>query len=146
MRTNAVPFLLSLLALLAGCDELGPQPRLSHAAAMRWCGPADGPATVIRLADEPVQSAEPLYPSVSIMILDGVSGIAGRTFSVTGDSAGATYITKPGQYAYASSGSVTITSVDSAKTVSGSASLRFQSRIVETQFTAPWIESLMLCN
>jgi len=146
MRTNAVSFLVSLLALLAGCDQLGPQPRLAHAAAMRWCGPADGPATVIVLADEPVQSVEPLYPSVSIMILDGVSGIAGRTFSVTGDSAGATYIIKPGHNEFASSGSIIITSVDSAKTVSGSASLRFQSRIVETQFTAPWIESLMLCN
>jgi hypothetical protein len=119
---------------------------LAHAAAMFWCGPADGPATVIVLADEPVQSVEPLYPSVSIMILDGVSGIAGRTFSVTGDSAGATYIIKPGHNEFASSGSIIITSVDSAKTVSGSASLRFQSRIVETQFTAPWIESLMLCN
>jgi hypothetical protein len=131
---------------LAACDDAGPVQPLSHSAAMFWCGPADGAATVIVLANEPVQSPQPLYPSVFMMILDDVSALPGRTLSVTGDSAGATYIVNPGQSESAISGSVTITSVDSAQTVKGSVSLRFPSRVVEMQFTAPWIESLMLCG
>lgn len=137
---------LVTLVLVGGCDRLGPKRPLSHSAAMFWCGPADGPATVIVLADDPVQSPEPLYPSVFMMILADVHGLPGRTLSVTGDSAGATYVMKPGQSQSAVSGTVTITSVDSAKTVTGSVSLRFPSRVVDMQFTAPWIESLMLCG
>lgn len=146
MRTNAVPFSLSLLALLAGCDQLGPQPSLSHAAAMLWCGPADQGYTAIVLADEPITSAEAAFPHVGIGITESPAQLTGRTWSVTSDSAAARYFTAPNKSERAISGSVTVTSVDSANTVAGSVLLRFPSRIVETQFTAPWIESLMLCG
>ena len=138
-------FLITTVFVMA-CDRLGPKAPLSHSAAMRWCGPADGPATVIVLANEPVQSPDPLYPSVFMMILDGVSALPGRAFSVTGDSAGATYVVKPGQSESAIFGRLTIISVDSANTVRGTVVLRFPSRVVDMQFTAPWIESLMLCG
>src|SRR5262245_767709 len=60
MRTPVLSS-LALLALTA-CDRVGPRQPLAHSAAMFWCGPADGPATVIVLADEPVQTPQPLYP------------------------------------------------------------------------------------
>ena len=145
MRTHTVSSFVGLLALLAGCDQFGPGPALSHAAAWFTCGPADGPVTAIVLANEPVRLAEPSYPFVEIMIQESVSAIGGRTWSLTGDTAFASYVTRLHREPV-TAGTVTITSVDNAKTVKGSLSAHFGSRIVTMDFTAPWLENPVLCN
>jgi len=138
---------LSIFAALAACDLFGPTPSLSHAAAMFWCGPTDGPATAIVLAQEPVQSVPAPYPRVSVMIWQSVTDIAGHIFTVTsGAAAGAVYFPSPDKIESAISGTIMIRSVDAAKTVRGAVSLQFPSRIVETPFTAPWINNGMLCG
>jgi hypothetical protein len=144
MRTTVLTPLALLLTLTA-CDQFGPEPTLSYAATMLWCGPADEGYTAIVLAKEPVTSREAALPYVGIGVTESVSRLAERTWSVTGDSASASYITQPNKSERALSGSITITSVDSASTVIGSVSLRFPSRIVEMPFTAPWINTGMTC-
>ena len=134
----------ALLLALTSCDQVGPGPSLSHAAAWNMCGPADGPATVVVLANERVQLDEPSFPSVEIMILQSVSAIGGRTWNLNGDSASASYATRL-HTEPVTAGTVTITSVDSAKTVRGSLSAHFGSRIIEMDFTAPWLEHSVLC-
>ncbi len=139
--------LASSLAVLVGCDLIGPQLQFSHAATMLQCGPADEPYTRIVLASEPVTSTEAAYPNVHVVIWQSVREIASHTFSVTRNvGAGAWYVTGPNKVESALSGSVTVTSVDSTDTVEGSLALRFPSRVVETPFTAPWINNGMLCN
>src|ERR1044071_8064654 len=123
-------YLSALLAISAGCDVFGPASSLSHAAARFWCGPADGPATAIVLAQEPVQPGDWPYPSVHVMIWQDVSRIAGHTWSVTSDAAGGSYTPTPDRLESPISGTITIRSVDAAKTVRGSLRLRFPSRSV----------------
>jgi hypothetical protein len=136
--------LSALLLTLTACNGFGDE-RLSHAAAWFMCGPADGPVTAIVLAREPVQLNHPSYPLVSIQIFEGVSTLAGRTWNLTGDSAHADYVTQLHSEAV-SSGTVTITGVDGAKTVRGKLSATFGGRAVVTDFAAPWLENRVLCG
>jgi hypothetical protein len=142
MRAKAL-----VLAATVGCGLFDPEPRLSHAAAMAGCGPADGPATVILLAHEPIESAQPPFPYMSVMILESVSALSPRTWDITSNTGpGVWYAVAPGQFESATSGRVTVTRVDNTYRVEGSVQLRFPSRSVATAFSARWLERAVLCG
>ena len=159
MRTSVcIICLSSFVTVTAGCDLFGPASSLSHAAATWGCGPAGGSTVVILLSHDPIGSA-PSAPYVSVEIWQPTYPLAAHTWSVgTNNPASAMYVPWPGTTQWASSGSrsacgptgrsrtasscsITITSVDSTKTVEGVLDLQFPSRMVATQFKAPWIAS-----
>jgi hypothetical protein len=148
MRAEAMLVPVLVMAMAFSCDgSTGPR-GFPHAVATRNCGPADGPATSILLARNPIPSLAPDYPYVQINIWQAVNEIAGRTYLI-GDTAGgltARYYAASGQFAEASAGSVRISRVDSDNRVVGAVELRFPTRFVSEGFSAPWIESLVLCG
>ena len=133
---------LSVLALSLGCSVFTGPGNFSHAVATFGCGPADGPATWITLASQPIPPAGPTpFPYVAIMIDQPLSALAGHTFLVgSGGTAGATYSAGPNSYESAALGRVIIASVDADSTIRGNVSLTFPSRQVFVAFTAPWIQ------
>ncbi len=143
----ALPSLLSVLALSLGCSAFTGPADFPHAVASFRCGPADGPATGITLASQPIPPTGPTFPYVAIMIEEPLSALAGRTFLVgSGGTAGATYIAGPNSYESASTGRVVIGSVDADSTIHGSVNLSFNSRRVLDMFHADWIHRGMLCG
>ncbi len=142
MRAKAL-----VLAATVGCGLFDPEPRLSHAAAMAGCGPADGPATVIVLARDSVFTPTPPVPYVSVTILQSVTELSPRTWDITSNTGpGVWYAVAPGQFESATSGRVTVSSVDNRYRVEGSVQLRFPSRSVATAFSARWLERAVLCG
>ena len=138
--------LSALLLTLSACG-VGPEPRLSHAVAMPQCGPADEGFTGIALGAEPINAAQLPYPHVALTLPAGVNTLAGKSWDIDANTyLPAWYVTNPNKSEPAVSGHVSITSVDAASTVVGSVSLRFPSRFVEMPFTAPWLNTGMLCN
>ena len=132
---------LSVLALSLGCGVFTGPADFSHAAATFGCGPADGLATWITLASQPIPPAGPRFPYVAIMIDEPLSALAGRTFLAgSGGTAGATYVAVLNSCEYASMGRVIIGSVDADSTIHGEVSLTFPSRQVVAAFIAPWIQ------
>ena len=145
MRTKAL--FLSTFAATAACGLFDSGPDLSHAAAMASCGPTDGPATVIVLAHEPIESAQPPFPYVSVMILGSVSDLSPRTWDITTNTGpGVWYAVGPNQFESATSGRVTVTSIDSTNRIEGFVQLGFPSRFVATAFSAQWLERAVLCG
>jgi hypothetical protein len=139
--------LLGLGAVTAACGLFDSEAELSHAAAMAGCGPADGPATVIVLAREPILSAQPPFPYVSVMILESISDLSPRTWDITTNTGpGVWYAVGPNDYQSATSGRVTVTSVDSTHDLKGFVQLVFPSRSVTTAFSARWLETAVLCG
>jgi len=148
MRANAfIPCLSTLLALTVACGLFSsPEPDLTHAATTLACGPADEGFTAILLAGDPIESAEPSFPHVRIVIWEPVSALVPRTWDITtATGPGAWYVTGPGRVQSGLSGRVTVTSVDTTNKVDGTVELRFPSRVVETEFSAPWINSGVTC-
>ena len=138
---------LSVLVLALGCSGLTGPADFPHAVANFQCGPADGPATAIKLANQPIPPSGPKFPYVAIMINEPLSALAGRTFLVgSGGTAGATYIAGSNSYESASMGRVIIGSVDADSTIHGEVGLSFSSRQVIEDFRAVWIQATMLCG
>jgi len=146
----AVVTLPSLLVVALACGDLsGPPADLRHAAANFTCGPADGAATAITLARDPISPTGPTSPYVGIMIDEWPpTDLAGRTWVVGSDFVGVWYV--PGGLGVAemaSFGRVVVSRVDSDSTIHGEVSLTFRSRQVVGTFTAPWIlRNGMLCG
>ena len=151
---NAV--VLASFVLLSGnttnCNLSGPvnppEGGFTHSVSTFMCGPADGPATAVLLARDPIEGLQPSNPYVSVVIQRPASGLAGTTWVVgttLGDASGV-YVTGSGQHAEAISGTVRITRVVAQERVEGSVELRFPSRSVTAAFSAPWIESFILCG
>jgi hypothetical protein len=138
---------LSVLTLALGCSVFTAPADFPHAVANFQCGPADGPATGITLASQPVSPAGPEFPYVVIMIEQPLSALEGRTFLVgSGGTAGATYVAGPNAYESASMGRVIIGSVDADSTIHGNVSLSFKSRRVIDGFNAVWVRRTVLCG
>jgi hypothetical protein len=110
--------------------------------------PADGPATAILLARDPIQSLEPSYPFVRVDIWQSVSEIGGRTWRLDSGLGlmTARYFTAPGIFESATQGSVRIDRVGQDNRVEGRVDLRFPSAAVRSDFSAPWVERLVLCG
>lgn len=116
-----------------------------QAIAMFACGPADQGGTAILLTPDPTS---PLYPpssQVEVTIWQGVTTLGGRTFSMNTDTAGARNIVGGDAGESATSGYITVTSVDAAKTVAGSVELHFPSSTFVTDFFASWVENGVTC-
>jgi len=148
METMRISPVLALAAL--GCGLFDSAPKLEHAVATRLCGPVDQPVTSIMLARDPIASPfQPPFPHVSVVIMESVGNLAGRTWDITTDMGpGAWYVTGGGanQRQAALSGHVRVTSVDSAQRIRGAVELRFPARTVVTDFSAPWVEPFFLCG
>ena len=143
----ALPSLLIVLVLSLACSVFTGPADLPHAVATFQCGPADGPATGITLARQPIPPAGPRFPYVVMMIEEPLSALAGRTFLVgSGGTAGATYVAGSNAFESASTGRVIISSVDADSTIHGEVSLSFSSRRVIEAFRADWIPRTMLCG
>ena len=148
--------MLASVVLLTGnttnCNLTGPVnppwARFSHSVATFQCGPADGPATAILLARDPIDGLDPSLPYVRVVIQRAASALPGTEWVVEtspGDVS-AVYITASGASEQALSGTVRITRVALHQRVEGSVALRFPSRMVTEGFNAPWIESFVLCG
>ena len=136
-----------VLAFSLGCESVsGPPEGLSHALAMNSCGPADGAATSIYLAGDPIEGVEPSsFPYVRIAIWYGVTELAGGSFHVDTD-ASALYFTGPDTFEIASGGSVTVERVGAGFRIDGVSDLRFPSRRVLGTFSASWVQLELLCG
>lgn len=147
MPPKIFPAGLAILALTAGCDLVSPKSSLSYAASTTGIGPADGPTTIIVLASQPIGCFPPPGPYVTAEIWFPPNPLAGHTFNVNpnGDAT-AWYAWPPGTHQSASSGSLTITMVDSANTLSGELRAQFPARFVAAHFIAPRIRSNVTCN
>jgi hypothetical protein len=142
-----VPLLLALTFVAVSSCDTGPRD-FPHAVATFTCGPTDGPATAILLAKDPIPSLEPSYPYVSVVIVQPLSNLPGTVWRIEGSAAQvwAVYRRTPDVLQSASSGSVRIDRVGTDNRVEGTVELRFPSGFVSEEFSAPWVESLVLCG
>jgi hypothetical protein len=125
-----------------------PEAGLTHSVSTFMCGPADGPATAILLARDPIEGLQPSNPYVSVVIQRAASGLAGTSW-VVGTNVGdvsAVYVAGSDQREDAVSGTVRINRVVAQERVEGSVELRFPSRDITEAFSAPWIEGFILCG
>jgi hypothetical protein len=141
------------VVVLAGsrCNLSGPvkEPlgELTHSVSTFQCGPADGPATAILLARDPIDGLSPANPYVRVVIQRPASELAGTRWSVGAVLQEASAFYFPGSEGeQASSGTVRIDRVVAQQRVEGSVDLRFPSRRVTEAFNAPWIEMFILCG
>jgi len=139
------------LAVAAACQSDGaqiPPDGLSHAAATRTCGPADGPAVAIYLAPSPVAVIEPAAPYVRVNIWQSVSDVEGGTWDVaSGADAAAWYSATSTDVEVATDGHVTVSAVGPDTTVRGTVDLTFPSAgRITGSFEAAWISASPLCG
>lgn len=136
------------LCLSLSCKATTGPRTFPWAVATFWCGPADGPGTGIALARTPIQDLHPSYPYVSVLIQRPVSGLGASEWNVEADSfdISASYVRGSNQYERAVAGTVRIDRVGSDKQVDGRVQLRFPSGLISDEFSAPWVESLVLCG
>jgi len=141
----------AVLAFTVACRSDGTplQPEgLSHAAATRTCGPADGPAVAIYLAPSPVAVIEPAAPYVRVNIWQSVSDIEGGIWDVaSGADAAAWYGATSTDVEVATDGHVTVSAVGPDTTVRGTVDLTFPSAgRITGSFEAAWISASPLCG
>ena len=145
-----MPVRLSALLVLVACanDGLEPPRGLSYAVAMRSCAPNDGPAVAIYLSAAPAPGQEPAPPYLNISVWQPLSALNG-SWSVSSNSpqAVASYYSSGTNFEAASEGTVTITSVSSDNTVTGSIDATFPNAgQVRGGFTARWLDRQILCG
>ena len=151
MRNSLVLASIVLVSATAtSCKSTGPvnEPEFRHAVSLPQCGPADGPATAVLMARYPFEGIEPGNPYVRVLILRAAADLPGTTWHVGSitDDAGALYYSASGDPEQVTSGTVRITTVVPQQRVEGSVDLQFPSRRVNEDFSAPWIEPLILCG
>ena len=140
------------LAALAACghDPVSiSSSDLRHATATPACGPADGPAIAIYLANAPATSPVPPAPYVRIYALQSLDQLPGRTLRLDGDDLGisAWFFATPTQYEAATRGTLTVSAVAPDKTIEGFADLTFpKAGHIVRGFRAAWIPQLTLCG
>ena len=141
-----------LSANTTNCNLSGPvtspQGNFRHSVSTFQCGPADGPATAVLLARDSIDGLQPSDPYVRVVILRAAAGLAGTRWAIgtSFDDAVALYYSGSGDPEQATAGTVRISRVVSQERIEGTLSLRFPSRIVTEDFSAPWIEQLVLCG
>ena len=147
--TFGVATLAALVAASIGCkDTLIRVPQdLPRAATVFACGPADGPAVAILLAEQPISNGVPATPFVSIYIDRSISELLPGTYAIGNPDVG---IAINRQTATAGegaiSGAVRIFSVTADRTVRGEVTATFRDGGIVGQFMAPWQERAVLCG
>lgn len=152
VRSVAVALLVFLSANTTNCNLTGPVNHplgdFQHSVSTFQCGPADGPATAVLLARDSFEGLQPTDPYVRVVILRAASELAGTSWKIgpSFDDAGALYHGGSANPEQATSGTVRITHVVAQQRIEGTVALRFPSRLVTEEFSAPWIEQLILCG
>jgi hypothetical protein len=145
------PLLASLLSVLSCGTEGIPAPPqgFGQAVATNDCGPADGPAVAIYLAQAEVETFEPAPPYVRIYVAQPLEELAGRSWSLAGHEAqgSALYCNERGTCEAAIAGTLTVDAVTSDSTVDASTTLAFPSsgRVIGG-IRARWVPRTMLCG
>ena len=155
MSPSRHPLVLASFVFLSAntshCNLSGPvnapDGDFSHSVSTLMCGPADGLSTGLLLARDPIDGLQPSNPYVRVLIERPASDVGGR-WSVGSPlrNVSAFYFTPAGEHEEAISGTVRIDRVIAQERVEGSVALRFPSRNVTEAFSAPWIESFILCG
>lgn len=143
---------LALAVCAIGCRServVTPGTELSFAAATNSCGPTDGPAVMIYLANDPVNTLEPAYPFVRLYLPQSHATLAGRvlTFGNKQSENGAWFMTAEASSEPAVEGTLTVTAIAADSSTDGVVSLTFPSGMrVQKAFHARWISSNMRCG
>jgi hypothetical protein len=139
------------LAALAACgrDQIPEPPAgFAHATATRDCGPADGPAVSIFLANQPAE-LEPEPPYIRIYLTRGVDEVSGQTWQLSGDGAqgSAQYCPAGGGCEAATGGTISVSAVAADTTLDAAADLVFPTHgHVTGGIHARWVSRLMMCG
>jgi hypothetical protein len=145
LRLSLVP----VFAMACSSDGVSaPLRGFVYSAAVADCGPADGPAVAIYLAPNPVGSIEPTAPFVRVYVPVQLNQLTGQVWSVEGINAmaAASFHADASTYEAATTGYLSVTSVGSDNTVTGTVLLQFPSgRLIMTEFRAAWLQRNSFC-
>jgi hypothetical protein len=139
------------LAWLAGChNEVEPMgPAYSFAWARPDCGPADGPAVRIVLANvEPPDSLVDPVPHLAFYLYTGVDNVNGRAFSLRPDEheGSAQYCRAAGECSMATDGRIRFTDVVAGSHLSGTYDSTLPSGERQSgRFRATWRDRQVFC-
>jgi hypothetical protein len=144
---------LSLVVVFAtACSSDGvsaPLRVFTYAAAQFQCGPADGPAVAIYLAPMPVGSLEPSTPYVRIYVPVALNHLTGRIWPISdGNSEASAWFRPNGSSSeLATSGYMSVSSIDPDNSVSGTVDIRFpDAGRIRSVFRAKWLPQPALCG
>ena len=146
MFLNRLTGIWMIVVLAVGCDS-NRLDELSHAAVMRTCGPADGPAVAILLASSPVEFTDPTPPYVRIYIAEQLETLAGRSWTVGGSEAeaGAWYQRTSTDRESALDGQVSVITVGADNSIEGSVDITFSNGRIQDAFRARFVATNQLC-
>lgn len=143
--------LLLAAALLLGCSSdsvVGPGGRFDHALARSVCGPADGPALAIWLAQDPIPLTGPSGEYVYVYIDGMIDPLLGQRLTVSPTSiVSASFRWTTSKYETATGGYLILNSGSLGNGLDGSLDLVFPSAgRVHGDFHAQWLPISGLCN
>jgi len=132
----------------AGCsDTFGPPEGLPYAVATSSCGPTDGPAIAIYLAEEPIESGLPSRPFVLLHVNRSLDEAASGSWASieTGELVASRHTPIP-EAEFATSGGIRIDEVEADNTIKGRVNVVFPSGQVAGEFRAEWVVSSGVCG
>jgi hypothetical protein len=145
-------FRFSLVAAVAmGCSaDATTSPQLSafvHSAAIRACGPADGPAVAIYLTPDPVGATEPSTPYVRVYVSVDQSELTAHPWPIGSTTQAAAWFQPDASTSVAAeSGNMIVNSIDSDNTINGSIEIFFpDAGHIQTDFHAKWLTNSVPC-
>jgi hypothetical protein len=145
MNSRRATTLLALSAAAAGCgigpgDPSATATATATAAATPSCGPTDGPAVTIYLADAPWTGERPAAPYVRVAIWQPRDRLVPRTWVLTGGAeGGAWWHPTATTFEIATRGTVSVSRVAPDGTVDGTVDLTFPGGgRVRRAFSAAW--------
>jgi hypothetical protein len=138
------------VAMACSSDTISaPLRGFAYAAAMRDCGPADGPAVAIYLTPNPVGATQPIAPFVRVYVPVQVDQLIGHMWLIgsANADAGAWFHPDTSTYELAETGYMVVNSVDSDSTITGLVDLNFpDAGHIRSTFRATWVTSHVLCG
>jgi hypothetical protein len=138
--------LIAAVALACSSDGISGPAGFNHAAASAACGPADGPATAIYFAPDPIGSLEPsgVYARVAVPV--AVSNLVGFwPVGINSESGAVLHLTNT-DLQTADSGFLIVKSVSADNTITGAVDVFFPNhQHVTGDFTATWLPQLASC-
>jgi hypothetical protein len=139
--------LMAIVALACNSDGISGPAGFTHAAASSACGPADGPATAIYLAPDPIVALEPTGVYVRLSIQVPVSNLTGQLWPIGPNTeSGAWLHVTDSNTQFADAGYLIVTSVSQDNTVLGSVDVRFPNgQRVRGGFSATWVPRNTTC-
>ena len=140
-----------MIAIAVACSSNGvaaPPPGFTHAVASAACGPADGPATAIYLAPDPIGSLEPVGVYVRLAVPVSAANLTGRLWPIGANTESAAWLhVTDSNSQLAETGYLIVKSVGPDNTIVGSVDLSFPTdQRVRGGFTATWFERSVLCG